>query len=307
MLQKDKRYYSLNYALKEQFSQKIIKLSLDGGFTCPTRDGKIDTRGCIFCSQKGSGEFTTFDNDIQKQIQNQIKLLSNKWQNCKYIAYFQNFSATYKSKEQLKNLYSKALSNKDVVGLAIATRADCLDNEVLEVLDEFNKKTFLFIELGLQSIHEDTAKFIRRGYSLDVFEEALKKLNNLNIKTVIHTIVGLPTENKEKILKTYKYLNTKNIWGIKISQLNILKNTDLEKYYEDNKFYLMSADEYISFVCDIIEHLRDDIVIHRLTGDGLKEDLIMPKWILNKRYILNGIDKELKKRDSYQAAKYNII
>ena len=303
-MQKDKRYYTLNYALKKQFSQKIVKLSLDGGFTCPTRDGKIDTRGCIFCSQKGSGEFTRFDNDIQKQIQNQIKLISNKWQNCKYIAYFQNFSATYKSKDKLYSLYSKAISNKEIVGLAIATRADCLDDEVLEVLDYFKQKTFLFIELGLQSIHEDTANFIRRGYNLEIFEQSLQKLNSLNIKTVIHTIVGLPTENKEKMLKTYKYLNTKNIWGIKISQLNILKNTDLAKYYEKNPFYLMSADEYISFICDIIEHLRDDIVIHRLTGDGAKQELIMPKWILNKRYILNGIDKELKKRDTYQAIKY---
>lgn len=303
LLYSDKRYNSLNFELKRQFSQKIVKLSLDGGFTCPTRDGYLDTRGCIFCSQKGSGEFTKFDIDIQKQIQNQTELLSNKWQDCKYIAYFQNFTGTYASKEYLFELYQNALSNKDVVGLAIATRPDCLNEDVLEVLDYFNKRTYLFIELGLQSIHKDTADFIRRGYDLKIFENSLQKLNSLNIKTVVHTIIGLPTEDKNKMLETYRYLNEKNIWGLKISQLNILKNTDLAKYYEENPFYLMNKDEYIDFVCDIIEIIKSDIVIHRLTGDGAKDELIAPKWILNKRYVLNGIDRVLKERNTYQGYK----
>ncbi|MGP1597564.1 TIGR01212 family radical SAM protein [Peptoanaerobacter stomatis] len=304
MIVNDKRYNNINFELKKHFSQKIIKLSLDGGFTCPTRDGKLDTRGCIFCSKKGSGEFTNFHTDIQIQIDEQIKLLSNKWQNCKYIAYFQNFTNTYKNADELTKLYNFALTNPDVVGLSVATRADCLGDDVLKVLDYFNKHTYLFVELGLQSIHEDTANFIRRGYNLNTFENALTKLNELNIKTVVHTIVGLPTEDKNKIMQTYKYLNKKDIWGIKISQLNILKDTDLEIYYRKNPFYIMNADEYISFICDIIENLRDDIVIHRLTGDGAKDELIAPKWILNKRYVLNGIDKELKKRDTRQGDLY---
>lgn len=300
----DKRYHSLNFELKKQFSKKIIKLSIDAGFTCPTRDGKIDTRGCIFCSAKGSGEFTNYDINIENQLKSQIDLLSTKWKDCKYIAYFQNFTNTYANPTHLKKLYSSALLFDNVVGLAIATRADCLEDEIIEVLDYFNKKTYLFVEIGLQSIHKQTSNFIRRGYDLDIFEKAIEKLNNKNIKTVAHTIIGLPTENKEQIMQTYDYLNKKNIWGIKIQQLNILKNTDLEKYYQDTKFPLMSADEYINIVCDIIENLNENIVIHRLTGDGAKQDLIEPRWILNKRYVLNGIDKELKRRNSYQGKNY---
>lgn len=300
MLFYDKRYHSFNFEMKKIFSHKIVKLSIDAGFTCPTRDGKIDTRGCIFCSSKGSGEFTNYDEDIQNQIKSQIKLLYTKWKMAKYIAYFQNFTNTYKEAKILKNLYEKAISCDDVVGLAIATRADCLDDDVIEVLDYFNKKTFLFVEIGLQSIHKHTCDFIRRGYDLDVFEKALQKLNYYDIKTVIHTIVGLPTENEKQMMETYYYLNSKDIWGIKIQQLNILKNTDLAKYYEQSKFKLMNAEEYACFVCDIIENLREDIVIHRLTGDGAKQDLIEPRWILNKRYVLNFIDKELKRRNSYQ-------
>lgn len=312
-----KRYYTLNDEMKKIFGQKIVKLSLDGGFTCPTRDGTKGTRGCVFCSETGSGEFSgsmeyirlnSKENiqeelakiNIKNQIDSQIKLLSDKWSYVKYIAYFQNFTNTYADTKYLYALYEEAIKNEDVVGLAIATRADCLDDDVMGVLDYFNKKTFLFVEIGLQSIHEKSEKFIRRGYDLKVFEKSLEKLNEKNIKTVIHTIVGLPTESVSDMMVTYRYLREKNIWGIKIQQLNILKNTDLAKYYEQNKFELMSVDEYISFVCDVIENLRDDIVVHRITGDGAKQELIEPRWILNKRYILNGVDKELKARDSYQ-------
>ena len=190
------------------------------------------------------------------------------------------------------------------MALDIATRPDCLGDDVVEVLDYFNKKTYLIVELGLQSIHEKSEKFIRRGYNIDVFEKALEDLSKLNIKTVVHTIVGLPTEDRDDMLATYKYLNKKNIHGVKIQQLNILKNTDLEKYYEKNKFNLMTADEYVDFVCDIIQLLRGDIVIHRLTGDGAKEELIEPRWILNKRYVLNAIDKVMRQRNAYQGDKY---
>lgn len=335
MIHNGKRYCSLDYELKKQFNKKVVKLSLDGGFTCPTRDGSKGYGGCIFCSGKGSGEFAgiidkdhrkygkaVFQNDkyekpfsnlkqqeitkfieslqIKEQIQSQKQLLNDKWKDVKYIAYFQNFTNTYASKGYLVQLYEKALEDKDIVGLAIATRADCIDDEILQVLHHFNKKTFLFVEIGLQSIHEDTAKFIRRGYELEEFEKAVSKLYSIGIKTVVHTIVGLPNEDRKKILQTYKYLSKMDIWGIKIAQLNILKNTDLAKYYEENPFYIMDKDEYIDIVIDIIGLLRKDIVIHRLTGDGAKQDLIEPKWILNKRYVLNGIDKKLKEKNITQ-------
>jgi radical SAM protein, TIGR01212 family len=313
----NKRYNTFNDELKRHFKQKVVKLSLDGGFTCPTRDNTKGSGGCIFCSQRGSGEFAgLFENieahaddklekiNLDAQIKNQISLLSKKWNNVKYIAYFQNYTNTYEKPSYLNTLYQKALSVKDVVGLDIATRPDCLGDDVLEVLDYYNKKTYLIVELGLQSIHEKSEKFIRRGYDITVFEEAVEKLRKLNIQTVVHTIVGLPTEDKEDMLQTYRYLNNVDIQGVKIQQLNILKNTDLEKYYEKNKFSLMGADEYIEFVCDIIQILRDDIVIHRLTGDGAKDELIEPKWILNKRYVLNGIDKVMKQRNAHQGDRY---
>jgi len=313
----NKRYNTFNNELKRHFKQKVVKLSLDGGFTCPTRDNTKGSGGCIFCSQRGSGEFAgLFENidanaddklekiNLDAQIKNQISLLSKKWNDVKYIAYFQNYTNTYEKPSYLNTLYQKALSVKDVVGLDIATRPDCLGDDVLEVLDYYNKKTYLIVELGLQSIHEKSEKFIRRGYDITVFEEAVEKLRKLNIQTVVHTIVGLPTEDKDDILQTYRYLNNVDIQGVKIQQLNILKNTDLEKYYEKNKFSLMGADEYIEFVCDIIQILRDDIVIHRLTGDGAKDELIEPKWILNKRYVLNGIDKVMKQRNAHQGDRY---
>lgn len=313
----NKRYNTFNDELKRHFKQKVVKLSLDGGFTCPTRDNTKGSGGCIFCSQRGSGEFAgLFENidanaddklekiNLDAQIKNQISLLSKKWNDVKYIAYFQNYTNTYEKPSYLNKLYQKALSVKDVVGLDIATRPDCLGDDVLEVLDYYNKKTYLIVELGLQSIHEKSEKFIRRGYDITVFEEAVEKLRKLNIQTVVHTIVGLPTEDKEDMLQTYRYLNNVDIQGVKIQQLNILKNTDLEKYYEKNKFSLMGADEYIEFVCDIIQILRDDIVIHRLTGDGAKDELIEPKWILNKRYVLNGIDKVMKRRNAHQGDRY---
>lgn len=300
----DKRYHTINEELKRQFAHKVIKLSLDGGFTCPTRDGVLGSRGCIFCSPNGSGEFTNYDKNVQYQMQSQIKLLENKWKDCKYLAYFQNFTGTYKRVEDLDELYASAIAHKDVLGLAIATRPDCLGDDVLRLLDAYNKKTYLFVELGLQSIHEKTSEFIRRGYRLEVFERALEQLNALGIRTVVHTILGFPTENWEEMLETYRYLSKKQIWGIKISQLNVLKHTDLAKYYEKHPFAIMDADEYIHLVCDIIEELREDIIIHRLTGDGAKDALIAPNWVRNKRYVLNGIDKELRRRNTRQGSKF---
>lgn len=230
---KTNSFYSINMFLKEKFNTKVIKLSLDGGFTCPNRDGLLDNRGCIFCSESGSGDFTSGrNNSISNQLHSQIKLLKNKWPNAKYISYFQNFTNTYANTQVLKKLYDEALDFDDVVGLAIATRPDCINDEVLELLKYYNKKTFLWVELGLQTIHNETAEFIRRFYDLDQYDTIMKKLNDNNIKVVTHLIVNLPNENDNKMLESIKYVCNSNTWGIKLQMLNIIKNTDLASYYK---------------------------------------------------------------------------
>lgn len=302
---KDKRYHSLNYEFKTTFGTKVIKLSLDGGFTCPNRDGTVGSRGCIFCSEEGSGEFTANRIlSISEQIDEQKEFLSKKWPKGKYIAYFQNFTNTYSSIEDLRRKYEEALSKEDVVGLAIATRADCLPEEVLDLLSELNKKTYLWVELGLQTIHEKTAKFIRRGYDLSVYNKGIEELKKRNIKVVTHLIFGLPGESKEDISETVKYIANTNTWGVKFHLLYIQKDTDLYEYYKSSPFYILSKEEYISIVCDSIEMLPSNMVIHRLTGDGKKGLLIEPKWSLNKLGVLSGIDMELKRRGSHQGIKY---
>lgn len=296
-----KKYYSFNQSMRENFDTKIVKLSLDGGFTCPNRDGTLDNRGCIFCSAKGSGDFTFSTLSINQQLEKQIELTSKKWSDAKYIAYFQNYTNTYKkSLTELKNLYETALNYKYVVGLAIGTRPDCIADDVLDLLAEINKKTFLFVELGLQTIHKKSSKYLRLYYDVDNFNKAVAKLNLRGIKCVAHTILGLPNENRQMIIETVEHLNSLPVWGIKLQMLNVLSGTDLEKGYADGKFTLYSKEDYVSFICDIIEHLRGDIVIHRLTGDGAKDILIALKWIINKRDVLNSIDKELTKRNTFQ-------
>ena len=301
----NKRYRSFSYEMKNIFGSKIMKLSLDGGFTCPNRDGTLGNRGCIFCGEEGSGEFAASRTlDIKEQIESQKELLSNKWNSDKYIAYFQNFTNTYSTYEDLKEKYNLAISQEGVVGLAIATRPDCLSEEILDLLEEINKKTFLWIELGLQTIHERTAKFIRRGYSLDYYDEAVKKLNERNIKVVTHLIIGLPHESKEDILSSVKYVANTNTWGVKFHLLYIQKDTDIYEYYKKEPFHILSKEEYISLIVDSIEYLPSDMVIHRLTGDGKRSLLVEPLWSLGKRRLLSAIDKELKIRNSFQG--YNI-
>lgn len=295
----DKRYHSVDYELKNHFHTKIVKLPIDAGFTCPTRDGSKGTKGCIFCLQEPSANIP-----ILNQMENMSKILSNKWKNAKYIAYFQSNSNTYASVKKLENLFETSLQFPDTVGLAIATRADCLDEEKVKLLNYFSQKTYLWVELGLQTSDEKVARFFGRGYSNNSFEKTINLLNKYNIKTVAHTIINLPKSNLSDVLDTYKYLINCKIWGIKIHMLNILKNTPLEEYYKNNPFYLVTADEYIGLVCDILEILPPEMVIHRITGDGKKNDLIAPRWILNKRYVLNGVDKELKRRNSYQGIRY---
>ncbi|MDR7871100.1 MAG: TIGR01212 family radical SAM protein [Tissierellaceae bacterium] len=302
----NKRYNTLNNELNKIFGGKVIKLSIDGGFSCPNRDGTKGSRGCIFCSEEGSGEFAgSRTMSLSEQVESQKKLISKKWDSDKYIIYFQSFTNTYAPVDSLKKLYYEALELEGVVGIAIATRPDCLDDEVIELLSEINKKTFLWIELGLQTIHEKTTKFIRRGYKLETYDKAIEKLRENNIKIVTHLIIGLPYEAKEDILQSVKHVASTNTWGIKLHSLYIQKDTDLYDYYNKNPFPIMTMDEYISVVVDALELLPKSMIIHRITGDGKKDLLIEPKWSLNKLKVLTSIDKELKIRATFQGKRFD--
>ncbi|MGB3368623.1 MAG: TIGR01212 family radical SAM protein [Acidaminobacteraceae bacterium] len=299
----DKRYNNINYNLKEKFGSKVIKLSIDGGFTCPNRDGKVAKNGCIFCSEMGSGDFAGCKDrsgSIHDQMNHQILLLKEKWPEAKYIAYFQNFTNTYDTVDNLRIVFEQALSFDHVVGLAIATRSDCLGDDVLDLLDELNKKTYLWLEIGLQSYSDKTNNLIRRGYDNSVLEDSLKKLANLNIETVLHLIAGLPYESDEDFIKSIRYVNKLNPSGVKIHLLHILKNTELYNMYIEKPFHIYEYEEYLNLICKAIEILDPSIVIHRLTGDGPKDLLFEPRWTLDKRRTLNGITKELNIRNTYQ-------
>lgn len=297
----NKNYHTLDYELKKYFGEKTIKLSINGGFTCPNRDGTLSKNGCIFCSEKGSGDFAgNVDSSINKQIADQISLLSKKWKPSTYIAYFQSYTNTYDTVKNLQKKYFEALNVKNVKGIAIATRPDCISEDIAKLLSQINEKTYLWVELGLQTIHESTAKLIRRGYDLEVFNEAVKLLNKYNIKVVVHLILGLPGEKRNDILESVKYISTKKIWGVKLHLLHILKNTDLEKFYHQTNFKILSQEEYVNLVCDCLELLSENIVIHRVTGDGKRSELIEPMWSLNKLQVLNDIDYEFLRRNSYQ-------
>ncbi|HIT88422.1 MAG TPA: TIGR01212 family radical SAM protein [Candidatus Coprocola pullicola] len=301
-----KPYYSLNYAYKNRFGKKTAKISLDGGFTCPNRDGTLDTRGCLFCSQKGSGDFSAIGTTIAEQIVQGKSQTAKKWQGhspC-YIAYFQAFTNTYAPVETLKKLYEQALSFPEIVGLSIATRPDCLPKDVLAFLSQLNHKTALSIELGFQTAKKESIDFIRRGYDNTVFEKAVFALAKENIETVVHIILGLPNETKQDMLSTINYINQFPIQGVKLQLLHVLKGTDLAQYYQKGLYTPLTLEEYTDIVCDCIEHLRSDIVIHRLTGDGAKKDLIAPLWSLQKRHVLNTIHKTLKQRHSFQGKRY---
>lgn len=296
----EKRYNSIDYKLKKRFGEKVFKVSIDAGFTCPNRDGTLSDKGCIFCSEKGSGEFAgDRRKTISGQIDEQIEFLK-KGEDRKYIAYFQNFTNTYYEVEYLRKVYEEALSHKNIVGLAIATRADCLGDNVLGLLRELNEKTFLWVEVGLQSANDKSAIFINRGYNFEIFEDAQKKLYLNNIKLVVHIIVGLPCEAKDEIFRTIKKLNELHIWGIKIHMLYIVKNTSLYKYYFDNGFDIYTREEYVELVVTLIGILNKNIVVHRLTGDGEAEMLVEPRWSLDKRRVLNSINSMLKSKDIWQ-------
>jgi radical SAM protein (TIGR01212 family) len=279
------QFNAIGAYLKNEFGCKVIKLSIDGNFTCPNRDGTLSSGGCIFCSAEGSGEFAS-------NIPDQIELLSNKWPNSKYLAYFQNHTNTYAPVSELREKFYAALDYPGVVGIAIATRPDCLSDDVLELLNEINKITYLWVELGLQTIHEDTAILINRCYPLATFDEATDNLAKLNIKTVVHLILGLPGEGKEAMLESVRYVCNKNIFGIKLHMFNLVKGSTMENLYPDYVPF-QTMDDYIKLAAEAIRLIPPHITIHRITGDVPRKILISPSWSYEKLKILNGINKEL--------------
>lgn len=296
-----KPYYSFDYMLKQRFSQKVYKVALNGGMTCPNRDGTLGSRGCIFCSAGGSGDFAGDKTQtITQQIEEQAQRLREKRNAQKFIAYFQAYTNTYAPVDDLERIFTEAIRHPDIVALSIGTRPDCLGNDVLDLLSQLNKEKPVWVELGLQTIHEDTAHYIRRGYPLSCFEEAVTALRERNLEVIVHTILGLPGETHQDILQTIQYLNTKDIQGIKLQLLHVLKGTDLAQDYLAGKFQVYTMEEYLNLVIDCIQHLSPDIVIHRLTGDGPKELLIAPLWSSAKKTVLNTLHHQCKVRNAWQ-------
>lgn len=288
------KYTTLNNYLKEIFGEKVYKIALNGGFTCPNRDGKVGTRGCIFCSKGGSGDFAESpDLTITEQIDNGKKRLEKKIKNGKYIAYFQAFTNTYAPIEKLRAIYTEAIIHPDIVALSVGTRPDCLGDDVLALLDELNKIKPIFVELGLQTINEDTARYIRRGYMLEVYDKAITDLHKIGINVVTHIILGLPGESKNDMLKSVEYA-CKVTDGIKLQLLHILKGTDLAKDYEQGKFKVLTLEQYTEIIKECVQIIPENVVIHRLTGDGAKKDLIAPLWSADKKTVLNTINRALK-------------
>ncbi len=300
----NKRYHTLDYFYKNKFNSKVFKVSLNAGFTCPNIDGKVGFGGCIYCSKSGSGEYGgNKEESLEKQFINIRNIMLKKWPNAKYIGYFQAHTNTYAPVDKLRKMHNIILKQDNVIGLSIATRPDSISDECLDYLDELNKRTYLTIELGLQTTNEKTSKLINRCHSLECFETMVQKLREKNINVVVHIINGLPYETKEDMLNTIKYLNNLDIQGIKIHMLSVLKNTPLEKLLKDKPFKVLSKDEYIDIVISQLELLRPEIVIHRITGDPKADDLVEPNWLIKKVSIINDIDKEMVKRNTYQGKK----
>ena len=289
-------YYSLNKYLKDTFGRKVYKIALNAGFTCPNRDGKLDTRGCIFCSGNGSGDFSESPLlSITEQIEEGKKRVSKKiGDDGKYIAYFQAFTNTYAPVEKLRELFSEAINHPDFVAVSIATRPDCLPEEVLDLLDELNAIKPVWVELGLQTIHKKSAEYIRRCYPLSVYDKAVSNLKKRNLTVIVHVILGLPGESRNDMLETVKYVCDSGIDGIKLQLLHILKGTDLAKDYEKGAFDALSLDEYVSIVVDCLKIIPKNIVIHRMTGDGDKKILIAPEWSMDKKHVLNTLTKAIR-------------
>lgn len=302
----NKRYHTLNYYYQSKFGSKVFKVSLNGNFTCPNLDGTKSDLGCIYCSKSGSGEYGgDKDLSITEQFNNIKKQMLNKWDTNKYIAYFQARTNTYAPLKKLKELYEEALSIDNVVGLSIATRPDCISKETYDYLEELNKRTFLTVELGLQTIHENTSNLINRCHDLNCFDKAVLELQKRNINVVAHIINGLPYETKDMMLETVKHLNKIKIDGIKIHMLSITKDTLLYQMYQQQPFHILTKEEYVDIVIDQLELLDSKIVINRITGDPDKDKLFEPTWLVKKFGVLNDIDKEMVKRDTYQGKRVN--
>ena len=302
----EKPYHSLDYMLRERFGEKVYKVTLNGGMSCPNRDGKLGTRGCIFCSAGGSGDFAADSSlSITEQIDRQISILSAKRPIHKYIAYFQAFTNTYAPVEYLEKIFTEALAHPGIAALSIGTRPDCLGKDVVTLLSRLNRQKPVWVELGLQTIHEKTAAYIRRGYPLSCFEDAVRRLRSEDIEVIVHTILGLPGESTQDILNTMEYLNHQDIQGIKLQLLHVLRGTDLASDYEKGLFRTYERDEYISLVISCLEHLRPDMVIHRITGDGPKDLLIAPLWASRKREVLNLLHHQMKENHNYQGRQTN--
>lgn len=301
-----KRYHSIDYDLKQFYGEKVYKITLNGGMTCPNRDGTLGRNGCIFCSAGGSGDFAGDRAlSIREQLQQGKAALKEKRPVRLFIAYFQAFTNTYAPVDYLERIYMEAVSDEDVVILSVATRPDCLDAGVLDLLERVNRIKPVWVELGLQTIHPQTARFIRRGYELPVFETAVKELRRRGITVIVHTILGLPEESTQQMFQTVDYLNHCDIQGVKFQLLHVLKDTDLYTVYQEHPFWIPSQEEYISLVGGCILRLRPDIAIHRLTGDGPKELLAAPLWSTNKRGVLNALHSYLKAYDIWQGKEYH--
>lgn len=302
----EKRYYSLDYFLKQTYGEKLYKITLNANLTCPNRDGSVGTGGCIFCSGQGSGDFAGCPEDsIAAQLAKGKVDLNGKRPVHSYIAYFQAFTNTYAPVDKLESLYTEAIADPDVKILSIATRPDCLGEEVLALLSRINKRTPVWVELGLQTIHPDSASYIRRGYPLSVFDEAVRNLRRIGVTVIVHTILFLPGETKEQMLQTIAYLNHMDIQGIKLQLLHILKGTDLASDFLANPFHVPDMEEYVELLGECISHLSPRTVIHRLTGDGPKDLLIAPLWTGRKRTVLNTLEHCLKEKDIWQGKEYH--
>ncbi|MCI5698978.1 MAG: TIGR01212 family radical SAM protein [Lachnospiraceae bacterium] len=298
---KEKPYYSFSAMLEERFGEKVYKVALNGGMTCPNRDGTLGSRGCIFCSAGGSGDFASDARlPVREQIDAQISNISAKRPVQKYIAYFQAYTNTYAPVSYLEQIFTEAIRHEKIVALSIGTRPDCLPPETVALLTRLNHIKPVWVELGLQTIHPCTAAYIRRGYPLSCFEKAVRELHQAGLEIIVHTILGLPGEDRKMMLQTIDYLNRQHIQGIKLQLLHVLKNTDLAVDYESGRFSVLSMEEYLDILIDCLEHLRPDIVVHRVTGDGPKDLLIAPTWSSAKRTVLNSLHHEMKQRGAYQ-------
>lgn len=301
----EKPYHSIDYELKRRYGEKVYRIALNAGLTCPNRDGSLGTRGCIFCSEGGSGDFAGCSAlPIKEQLYQGIRQLEAKRPVRKYIAYFQAFTNTYGPVDYLRLVFTEAIECPEVLILSIATRPDCLSPEIVQLLSELNRIKPVWVELGLQTIHPDTAALIRRGYELPVYEDAVRRLREAGLEVITHVILGLPGEDTARMLETVRYLNTQDIQGIKLQLLHILKGTDLAVMYEQHPFHVLTLDEYVQLIVQCIGQLRPDMVIHRLTGDGPKELLIAPVWSSAKRQVLNTIHHALKEQDVWQGKFY---